>query len=246
MALDNDVPELVRELTAVIGLAGPDEHSLRQAAKHISYDPEPLRRLFSAILADRAWATAIASDSYWHCSGFAKLNVHRHPRPEFRLRLHVWPDGSGPRPALECSNIHSHRSEFASVVLAGGLHVDEFEQSADLGHPETVPCHRFSYDAPAASGRLQLEGSAALRPTRSSNYLPMDTHYCGTDQLHIVAPFARTFTATTVVQGPTLGDAALVYQRYGRAPLEDTGAPLTTDEVVDLVGRTLDHLATGR
>jgi hypothetical protein len=245
MALDNDVPELVRELTAVIGVAGPDEHSLRQAAKHISYDPAPLRRLLSAILADRTRATAIAADSYWHCSGFAKLNVHRNGRPEFRLRLHVWPHGSGTRPALECSNIHNHRSEFASVVVAGGLHVDEFEQSADLGHPETVPCHRFSYGAPD-SGRLQLEGTAALRSTRSSNYLPMETHYCGTDQLHIVAPFARAFTATVVVQGPAQSDATLVYQRYGRAPLEDTGAPLTTDDVVELVRSTLDHLAAAR
>lgn len=240
--------QLIGELAAVIDSAGSRQDGYRQAAREVAGDATALERMLDTVASDRALAGRIAADSTWHPNGFAKLNLHRHDAPHFRLRLHVWPGEDLAPTEPECSNIHNHRWDFASVVLAGGIHIDEYEETSDFDDPKTVPCRRYSYESAEGSpfGRLHAHGTAALRLIGRYDYEPADTHACATTTLHTVVPFDWRFTATLVVQGPDQSDAALVYQRLHRQAVEDTGLRLTTYEVTRLADMTLTEMAAAR
>ncbi len=240
--------QLIGELAAVIGGAARDRDGYRQAARVVADDSTGLERLLDTVASDRSLARRIADDSYWHPNGFAKLNLHRHHAPQFRLRLHVWPGEDLSPTEPECSNIHNHRWDFSSVVLAGGIHIDEYEETSDFDDPKTVPCRRYSYEAAEGSlfGSLHPHGTTALRLIGRYDYGPADTHSCVPTTLHTVVPFDWRFTTTLVVQGPDQRDAALVYQRLHRQPVEDTGLRLTTYEVMRLADMTLTEMAAAR
>lgn len=241
---------LIGELAAVLGSADADDRRLRAAASVLRDDGGGLGDLLGEIVRDPDLAAAVARGSYWHANDFAKLVLHDSAAPDFHLRLHVWADGhaAAPRSAGYC-NIHTHRWEFASVVLAGGLHVDLFEEAADVLEPKTVVCDKFEYRSPepGGAGELVALGTVALRVTGSQDYAAGDLHTCDLRTVHAVEPVDRSLTATIFVQGPTRARSALVYQEAGRAALQDTGAMITPAEVVDLVSATLAamHRAEG-
>lgn len=245
--MDNEVHQLIAELAAEVGTAGPEVEGLRRAAKVVAANDEPVRAMLRAIATDPRQAAAIAADSYWHPNGFAKLVLQGHADPEFHLRLHVWPNGSPNRPMFEIANIHNHRWPFASVVLAGGLHVEYFEETRefDIDDPKVLPATRYSYaQAPGAPyGRLQMEGTVTLLAVGGNSYGWPERHSCEARELHLVTPFIDEFTATLLVQGETCNDSALVYQPLGRKPLVLSTRPVTPDEVVELAGRTVDEMA---
>jgi hypothetical protein len=195
-----------------------------------------------AIARDPGVAATVARASYWHANGFAKLVLHDSSEPNFHLRLHVWAAEHETAPHWAgYYNIHTHRWEFASVILAGALHVDLFAEIPDLREPKSLLCDKFEYISaePEAAGQLVPVGPQALRLTGSTDYEAGDVHYCDLRTTHAAAPVDRALTATIFVQGPTRARSALVYQENGREALQDTGATITPAEVADLVSATL-------
>ena len=245
--MDNEVHQLIAELAAKVDGAGCDVERLGRAARVVAQDDGPLRALLRSLASDSRRAGEIAAASYWHPNGFAKLVVHSHREPEFHLRLHVWPNGSPDRPMFETANIHNHRWAFASVVVAGGLHVEYFEETRefDVDDPKVLPCTRYRYALapPAPYGRLEPEGTTTLLAVGGNSYGWPERHSCSASDLHIVAPFVEEFTATLLVQGPVRTDHALVYQPLGRKPLVFTGRPVTPGEVTALIARTVEEMA---
>jgi hypothetical protein len=243
--VDNVVHRLSEELAALIEDESTDLHGLRRAAEQVCEDEKALRRALEGLAFDNALAEAVAADSYWHSNGFAKLNLVRHAEPTFRLRLHVWPTGGESGPAFQHTNIHTHRWEFASLVLAGGVHIEEFAETDDYADATSLVCDRYRYLTPGGSvfGHLRPEGTAVLTSLGYKVHRAGAVHDCDIERLHIVAPLDGEFTATLVVQGPAALETALVYQRRGREPAVDTGLPLTADEVRSLAVQTLDHMA---
>lgn len=245
--MDNEVHQLIAELAETVGTAGSDLDGLGRAARVIALDDEALRALLRSIASDPRRAAGVAAASYWHPNGFAKLVLHSHHDPEFHVRLHVWPDGGPDRSMFDTANIHNHRWRFASVVLAGGLHVEYFEETRefDVDEEKVLPCTRYSYAlAPGAPfGRLQAEGTATLLSVGGNSYGWPERHYGDDKELHIVTPFVGEFTATLLVQGPVRTDHALVYQPLGRRPLVDTGRAVTPAEVAGLVAQTLAEMS---
>lgn len=235
---------LIGELAAVTGSADVDVERLHQAAALLRDDGEGLRDLLGAIVHDPGRAEAVAARSYWHANDFAKLVLHDNDDPPFHLRLHVWP-GEGEHPtaprSVGYSNIHSHRWEFASVILAGALHAELFEE-VDVLEPKSFACDKFEYrsaEEPAAAAALESAGQCALRSTGATSYAVGDIHCCDVETVHSAEPVDRALTATIFVQGPTRTHSALVYQEVGRAALQDTGAMISPAEVVELVSATL-------
>jgi hypothetical protein len=239
---------LIGELAAVTGPADVDVQRLHRAATLLRDDGEGegLRDLLGAIVHDPRRAEAVAARSYWHANDFAKLVLHDNDDPPFHLRLHVWADGLIPAPrSAGYSNIHTHRWEFASVIVAGALHVELFEE-CDVADRKAIACHKFEYrsaEQPAAPASLVPVGRRALRSTGAIDYTVGDVHSCKVDTVHSAEPVDGALTATIFVQGPTRADSALVYQQAGRAALEDTGAMISPAEVVDLVSATLAAMA---
>ena len=245
--VDNDVHQLIAGLADVVGTGAAETDGLAEAARAVVAHAQPLRDFLSSVITDRTLATRIAGESYWHGNGFAKLILHRHVEPAFHLRLHVWPVGGPDRPMFETGNIHNHRWAFASVVLAGGLHVEDFERTPefDPDDEKVLLCRRYGYTTDPGSlfGRLRPEGTAALLSVGGNSYGWPERHYGDDERLHFVMPFVGEFTATLVVHGSFRTDKAVVYQPLGRTPLADTGRPLTVDDVIRLVGDTVDNMA---
>lgn len=242
---------LIGELAAALGglsdgHCGPRDLDL--AAHRIRNDGEGVRALLATIRSSPAIAGDVARRSYWHCNGFAKLVVHVGD-PRFRLRLHVWPgrDDSGPvsGPAAGEENVHSHRWPFSSVVLCGKIRVDEYARAPRAGAGGArYDEYRYATVKQGLVGHLERLSTCVLRPTASTPYGPGEQHHCATDVLHTVSPLAAP-TATLLVQGPATDCAALVYQRAGHRPLEDTGAALSADDVERLVSITIGAMDEG-
>jgi hypothetical protein len=238
---------LIDELAMALGAGDSEDHVLQQseltgAATFLRENVSGVRRLLTGLANDPALAGEIAARSYWHSNGFAKLVLHENDAPEFRVRLHVWTDGSGPA-AQGYQNVHTHRWPFASVVLCGSLVTDEFEETSDHDDPKARSYQQFAYaGTPGLFGQLRPLSTCSLRPTRSAPYGDLDIHSCETSTLHRVRPMAAT-TATIVVQGPSHEDHSLVYQRVGRPPVQDTGCQLNAADVVTLARLTLDAMS---
>jgi hypothetical protein len=235
---------LIGELAAALGTAGADRKRLRLATAVLRDDLTSVVALLDDLTSDPGRAATVARSSYWHSNGFAKLVLHRNTDPELSLRLHVW-TGDRPAPTVDYQNIHNHRWAFGSVVLAGALDVDEFEETSDAADPKALACNAYAYDAVAdgASGQLRPLGIRALRPTGSASYEAGEMHLCDTRTLHTVTPVGSGLTATILVQGPAETGTALVYQQTGRAVIEDTGERLGPGDVSDLAAATLAVMA---
>jgi len=215
---------------------------LQRAANVLREDAAQLRSLLELIASDRPHAATVVRSSYWHANGFAKLMLHRNVDPAFQLRLHVW-NADGP-PADEAkggSNIHTHRWEFASVVAAGIITVEEFEEIDDPADAKALPCRKFAYDSPVdeSVGRLRSTGACLLRPTGRAPYGPGDLHSGSLKTIHRVTPVSSSLTATVFVQGPPRVDSAFVYQERGHTASEDTGSTIGASVVMHLASATV-------
>ncbi len=242
---------LIGELAAALGGHSDGQRSpddLDAAAGLIRNDREGVRALLDTIRSDRALAGEVARRSYWHSNGFAKLVLHADD-PHFRLRLHVWPGHGGPGtrggPAAGEENVHSHRWPFASVVLCGKIRVEEYVAAPDAGAGDDIyDQYRYATVKHGLVGRLEPLGRCVLRQSRSVMYGLGEQHGCHPDVLHNVSPQSAP-TATVLVQGPATDRAALVYQRAGLRPLEDTGSGVSGEDVRRLVSITIGAMDEG-
>src|SRR5580692_3858865 len=83
----------------------------------------PLAALLELIRRDRSSLAELASCSYRHRNGFDKIVLGSAGSRGMKLVLHVWPLSDLPYH----DHIHSHRWDFASVVLAGTLQLDMYQ-----------------------------------------------------------------------------------------------------------------------
>lgn len=66
----------------------------------------------------------LLAHGYWHPNGFAKLRLPGSITLDTDARLHYWPDSPHNRAARY--DVHSHRWQYSSVVLAGHLVVEDY------------------------------------------------------------------------------------------------------------------------
>jgi hypothetical protein len=239
---------LIGELAAALGAAEgsngrrKQETGVRRAAAAIRPDLGLAATLLDGMASDLRVAADVSRRSYWHSNGFAKLVVHVNDEPGFRLRLHVWPSDAGHGSGYE--NIHNHRWPFASIVLAGAIRVEQFQEIDDFDQPGAVVCNRLIYDAaaPGRVGQLRVEGKCALRKLGRPVYPAGTVYFCDTDMLHTVARASGGTAATLMLAGAASGTDALVYQDVRREPLADTDEAIGPDEVMALTGEALDAM----
>lgn len=156
------LPALVAGLDAVPPVRWPD--------RLVAFARDGLRAALDHLLADERRLAEVASRSYVHANGFAKLVLHL--GEAMAVRLHV------ARGASE-DNIHDHRWPFASVVLAGELEnvlygVDE------RGTP--LPCWHYVRDLdgtglePAGIVRVAAVSRRLLRTGEAYGQDPAPLH----------------------------------------------------------------------
>lgn len=196
-------------VAAELTLRGSTVDGLIHAARSLASAPEAVAAWLDEVR--NGPVAAMARRSYWHPNGFAKLVLHINGDPEFRIRLHVWPEVDGP--PLGESNPHSHRWDFASTVVAGGgLHMVEYVETQRGGKPYD----RYRYGAdPANPAALLRAGGARLTRTSSPHVRFGGVYSCDIDVVHTVVPIRSGLTATLVVQGPHRSPATRVYRPPG-------------------------------
>jgi hypothetical protein len=250
MAHGLDGHPLIRVLRETIRQANSDIYGLGLAAKALVSSPAEVASLLEACISHDVLWSRIARRAYRHANGFAKFVLYDPAESPFRLRLHVWTGEDAQRQLQEDQNVHGHRWNFGSAVIAGpGLHIEEFAATQAGGEPYRSYAYRSRQGADSHRGaELAVEGAelapvgrALLRPSASYAMGTYGTYTCHVDTLHTARAASGELTATLVVQGPTLRSHAPVYRRPDQPsqpaprPMGDTRAQQTLAAVIATV-----------
>lgn len=191
--------------------------------------PEFLRPLLA-----RHAAAEAPDRAYRHPNGFSKIVLLADP--QFQLRLHVW------RPAPEypaaTENVHGHRWDFASAVLAGGYRFQEFAHDA---RGEEFRGYLYHGHDGGRTYSMSPTGEARLRCTFDAELSSGSSYLLTADVLHrVVAPTDGT-TVSLVLQGP---HREIPVEVYAKEDLEAGDAiplaPLPREQVARELERVLD------
>lgn len=207
--------------------AAADIDSLERAAKTLAESPLQVADLLSSCLAVPATWARIAACAYCHPNGFIKFVLSEEPDLPFRLRLHVWSPGREQRRRQDEQNVHGHRWNFASAIVAGSrLQVDEY-MPCDTGgtiyrsyeyRPADAAAASTGAEYAASDADLVPAGEARLEHSVRYTLSAGDSYSCATDRLHTVRSRWADITATLVVQGPSVLAHAPVFRRPDQPP----------------------------
>jgi len=245
----NELP-LIKSLRNVIEKVSAGIDGLELAAKIVANSPLELAGLLSSCLAEAEIWRQVADSTYCHPNGFIKLVLWDPPDAPFRLRLHIWTASSKQRARQDEQNVHGHRWNFGSAIIAGtGLQVDEFVR-CDAGG-EVYGSYKYRPSDPAAVARgpeyasepseLELVGKARLERSARYTLAVGDSYSCATDMLHTVRSLSADLTATLVIQGPSLLTDAPVYRRPEQ-PAQAPPEPLSGAQAREIVGATIEAI----
>jgi hypothetical protein len=213
--LDPGIAEsrFVAGLSALLGEGRPPISRLVAAAEAVRHDPQGFVYWLAGLTRDVEAIQAIVTRSYWHPNGFAKLVLHTSAEPEFKIRLHVWPESAAPGRGE--TNPHSHRWDFASTLLTGrGMVMPEYREVPDGGDPFTR--YRYGIDS-ARPAALVVDGPVRLVKTNSPRLFHGGVYSCDTQVIHTAEPLGRGLTATLVVQGPYRTPTTAVFCAPGQS-----------------------------
>jgi hypothetical protein len=178
---------------------------------------EQLPETVERILDDRGAVQRIAEASYRHDNGFTKVVLGH--RKTARVRFHVWSTTQTSE-----SNVHNHRWDFASMVLAGSLRMEYYELvegDVDPSDLDTVELEAFRYLPQRAQSHYDLRPVGPVLAARTSTaigeagYRYQLEHH----RLHrVTAPV--TPAVTCFLSAPARTDHTTVL-RHPTAPPED-------------------------
>ncbi|MEJ2852824.1 MULTISPECIES: hypothetical protein [unclassified Saccharothrix] len=198
--------------------------------------PETVER----VIDDLGMVRRVAEASYRHDNGFTKVVLGT--RDNARIRFHVWATARTSE-----SNVHNHRWDFASMVLAGALDMEYYEvldRDTDPGSLDVVELEAFRY-VPRGGGPYDLRPLGPVLAARTSattgeaGYRYHLRHH----RLHrVTAPV--TPAVTCFLSAPAATDHTTVL-RHPTAPPEDGRVErLTVEETraeLALIRDLLDH-----
>lgn len=142
--------------------------------------------------------------AYRHPNGFTKIRLAALRDYGWAIRLHVWAKQSADE------DIHSHRWNFASRILAGSLVEETYEITTESGEYAKYYC------PPSVEGRYSLEfqHECSVRQVRRDVYQQDASYVRDAQTLHMAladstSPAVTLFvqgceqaTLTTVIRGP--------------------------------------------
>lgn len=161
----------------------------------------------------------IATSAYVHQLGFEKYTLPIDFGSNIKLRLHVWREAVE-SPYLE--DIHNHRHDFISKILAGSLEHHIFEQSESMGKIYEVYSYRYD-DATQISTQNFF---CTCRAKEVSQFVVSsgDVYYFKNDTLHKV--YASTpITITALLQGDCINNNVMILKakKIHQATIESRG-----------------------
>lgn len=218
---------------------GPDLDRLKRIADYLKRNPALVQKRLRSITHDADQLALVASRSYWHVNGFAKLRIIEDPR--LSARLHVWPTGPD---RIADVDPHGHRWEFASWVTAGEGIVERFyletDEDDDRGQPYL--CHDYLRRADG-TGTLNTRRTSWLWQADERQRKLGDIYGCSTERVHTVGPRGINLVATVVLQGPERVDSTKVFRNGPHMPAALEGELRVDDlkQLLTAVERAMQH-----
>lgn len=209
-----------------------------------------LAELLVSLRSYQPYTADVASNSYWHDNGFLKLVLGNRTGSVVELRIHAWglnlPIDSGPaalKPPFKPSNIHSHTSDFASIVLVGAMREQTFVDGPKAETSFTAQRHICTSRMADGLYSLVSDGPASLIASKTTTLGVGDTHSLRHSVLHQVTPLDGP-TVTIFAQGTRRARTSSVYLAGNEAQktrVFDTPA-LSSEIAVEAMGAISDLL----
>jgi hypothetical protein len=187
--LERDLAECAQDYTRGAS------HALADALLSIAR-PVSFRSILTELLNSEARLGDIARRSFWHDNGFAKIVLLSHAA--YKLRLHVWQNAEG-SPTAPRGNVHNHRWDFSTVLLAGSYRHQEFRQSTD---GEKFFAYKYCTLGAPGSYSLVPAGSQTLQCVFDAHLAQGSGFTISSDVLHRVIPDGGEPTVSLVLEGP--------------------------------------------
>jgi hypothetical protein len=209
-------------LTSSLLSASPNMTDLFRHAERLRCVPGLFARDLAGIRAQPERMAELARLAYWHQNGFAKIKVAE--TGSYSVRLHIWPPGDTPRGDVDP---HSHRWEFASLVVAGaGIRERRFALADEPAGSRYIACE---YGRRDGVRYLEQTGEAWLREVSGYRRPYGHVYSCPRNVLHTVEPIGADLVATIVVQGPVDPSPALVFRSPDRGTAMSQGSISTSE-----------------
>jgi hypothetical protein len=206
-ALAQGVDALEHTITTLVTHGGRADESrvLPSIVGALSSD-EGLAQLLGLLLTDEAALAAIQRHSYYHHNGFRKLVLLQNA--SFKLRLHLWEA----RREQHHENIHDHRWNFASCLLAGSFQTVIWEEASD-GPATRLDCTYTPGGEDGAYG-VRENGLVQLRPQATHTLRAGDLYYLPASTLHQVTDPGQGHTRSLMLTAaPLLASCKLYAER---------------------------------
>lgn len=169
--------------------------------------------------------------AYRHPNGFTKVRLTALSDHGWAIRLHVWAEQSAD------NNIHSHRWNFASKILAGDLIEETYEITAESGDYAKYYC------APSVKGRYSLEfqHNCGVRRVRRDVYRQGASYIRDAKALHVASTDPTSRAVTLFVQGSEQASFTTVIRRPGIDTSSNVIAPrCSPTELTELLKEVAD------
>lgn len=195
---------LLNEARSVLASRLSDDPGARQLDRTALLLAPCVPALLRELSESEAELARAAAESYPHHNGFDRIVLASLPGASYSLRLHLWWGDVTRR-----EHVHGHPWNFGSVVLAGELHYEYFQEG-----PDGDLLHEYNYPLPTdpAGYRLIPSGRTVRLQTFARGVLPVGSHYwAGHPLLHRVWTEPGVPTATLMIHGPGVAYPSRVF-----------------------------------
>ncbi|MDH2387427.1 hypothetical protein QCN29_01220 [Streptomyces sp. HNM0663] len=231
--LERRLAEAVRSHESGNAQALPD-------AMHSLAEPEVPHTLVHNLRAAPERLSSAAERSYLHANGFTKIVLLA--GESYKLRLHLWwPDATPGGRHVE--DIHDHRWDFASCLLAGSYRYQEFHAGSVASGASAETYHAYTYRSPGGGSSFPLTslGRRRLRCVFDATLTAGTSYVLRAEVPHRVISDPGRFTASLMLQCTARRSRTYVYST------RDLGSgvhvPITRLTPDDLDGQLCSYLA---
>lgn len=223
-AISRGIEELERTVSRLLAQGGRTGscNSLVSIIEALS-QPQTLCALLEQLLLDEKALEEVQRNSYYHKNGFRKLVLLKNA--DFKLRLHLW-EANNEKPH---ENIHDHRWNFASRLLAGSFQTTMWEE--DATGPETRRNCRYTPAQEADTYGVSEDGQVKLRRKATLTLRAGDLYYMPASTLHQVTDPGKGETVTLMLTAaPVLGHCKL-YAEHAITEHDKLNVSFSEDEI---------------
>lgn len=181
--------------------------------------PDTLRLLLAQLLRSEEALCGVQQRSYYHHNGFRKLVLLQNKA--FKLRLHLWEANS----ERHHENIHDHRWNFASCLLAGSFQTVIWEE--DPSGPEfRLNC---TYTPAQGDGHYGVaeNGHVRLRQKAVHTLHAGDLYYMPASTLHQVTDPGQGETITLMLTATPVLEHCKLYAEQSIAERDKVNVPFS-------------------